>query len=349
MSLSLKPLLANARARRTLARDFLLVTGFNVVLASVISFYGHQAFAESLAYSLAIGTSIWLIVDLGRFWIHPLGHVQGWPLAVLVLVGTVLGYVAGNTLVDVASGRAPLHAWRTAPMAVSGFFIMSLTAGAALVYFFMSREQLASVRLEKADAQRQASEAQLKLLQSQLEPHMLFNTLANLRALIATDPERATAMLDRLNDYLRATLAASRAPTHSLAAEFERLRDYLELMRVRMGSRLRYELDLPAALRDAPVPPLLLQPLVENAIKHGLEPKVSGGLLRVQAQQNGQRLVLQVQDDGIGLPSDHTSNASSGFGLAQVRERLSTSYGSDATFSIASYADNTRASIEFSL
>jgi signal transduction histidine kinase len=353
------PLTFNARTRRILARDFAVVMGFNVVLAVVITVYGPAGFGLNLAYSLAIGTAIWLVVDLGRFALHPLGHLQGWRLLLLVLAATVLGYAAGNALVDVLRGLPPLHTWRMSRKGPSGFFVMSLAAGAALVYYFMSREQLATTRLEKEQAEKlaaqargQATEAQLTLLQSQLEPHMLFNTLANLRALIQTDPPRATAMLDRLNDYLRATLAASRTLTptltHSLGAEFERLRDYLELMRVRMGERLAYELDLPQSLRSAAVPPLLLQPLVENAIKHGLEPKVAGGRLVVRAQQSGQRLVLHVQDDGIGLPQGHNAPPH-GFGLTQVRERLRTRYGADATFSIANNVHFTAASIEFPL
>src|SRR5690606_22156517 len=134
----------------------------------------------------------------------------------------------------------------------------------------------AKARLEQEEAQRQASEARLRLLESQLEPHMLFNTLANLRALIGSDPPRAVEMLDRLNAFLRATLAASRsaagAQRHTLRDEFARLDDYLALMAVRMGPRLRVVLSLPEPLADCPVPALLLQPLVENAIRHGLEP-----------------------------------------------------------------------------
>ena len=110
---------------------------------------------------------------------------------------------------------------------------------------------------------------------------MLFNTLAHLRVLIKLRPDDQ-AMLDELIAYLRATLQSSRSTSHSLAEEFARLRDYLGLMKRRMGERLRVELDLPEDLAALPVPPLLLQPLVENAIKHGLEPHVEGGLLRVQ-------------------------------------------------------------------
>lgn len=195
-------------------------------------------------------------------------------------------------------------------------------------------------------AQRDAAEARLKLLETQLEPHMLFNTLANLRVLISSDPERAVAMLDRLNDYLRATLSGSLASSHTLQAEFDRLRDYLELMVVRMGPRLRYTLDLPAELAGQPVPPLLLQPLVENSIKHGLEPKIEGGSITVSARRQGNQLVLEVVDSGVGLQPEAASRQ--GFGLAQVRERLQTAYGPQAAIDlVAIHAGGTRASIIF--
>jgi LytS/YehU family sensor histidine kinase len=174
----------------------------------------------------------------------------------------------------------------------------------------------------------------LRLLETQLEPHMLFNTLANLRALITTEPASAIAMLDRLNDYLRATLRASRSgeaqhAPHTLADEFARLDDYLALMAVRMGPRLRCTLSLPPTLARHPLPPLLLQPLVENAIRHGLEPHMAGGEINVSAEAQGQDLVLTVSDTGAGCETRPTATgADAGFGLAQVRERLDTAFGS---------------------
>jgi sensor histidine kinase YesM len=133
-------------------------------------------------------------------------------------------------------------------------------------------------------------------------------------------------MLDRLNDYLRATLSASRTEAssqrHTLALEFDRLRDYLELMAVRMGPRLRYTLVLPPELARHPLPPLLLQPLVENAIRHGLEPHVQGGEIRVEASTEGDHLLLTVSDSGAGCAGEPRA----GFGLAQVRERLATAF-----------------------
>jgi sensor histidine kinase YesM len=208
--------------------------------------------------------------------------------------------------------------------------------GVGITYYYRATARLQTAQALAESAQRQAAETRLKLLESQLEPHMLFNTLANLRALIALDPARAQAMLDRLIDFLRATLGASRAPLHPLSAEFSRLADYLALMKIRMGDRLRVELDLPEALAATPVPPLLLQPLVENAIKHGLEPKRGSGVIRVQAAIEGDELVLRVADTGVGPQmASAAATAGTGFGLTQVRERLDTLFGAGASLQLA--------------
>jgi LytS/YehU family sensor histidine kinase len=197
---------------------------------------------------------------------------------------------------------------------------------------------------------RQASESRLRLLETQLEPHMLFNTLANLRTLIAIDPARAQTMLDHLIAYLRATLSASRAGTHTLEQEFERLRDYLELMAVRMGPRLQFTLDLPAALAAQTIPPLLLQPLVENSIQHGLEPKVQGGSITVSARLEGGRVCLEVCDTGLGLGPATPGSDGKGFGVGQVRERLATVYGAAGTIDfVAVQEGGTRATVSFPL
>ena len=204
------------------------------------------------------------------------------------------------------------------------------------------------LQMQAEQAQRQAAEARLSLLQAQLEPHMLFNTLANLRVLITTDAPRAEQMLDHLIAYLRATLAGSRHGTHSLASEFALLADYLALMQIRMGDRLSYGLHLPAELAELPVPTLLLQPLVENSIRHGLEPQLAGGHIAVQAGMLDDRhLLLSVHDNGLGLPAlPGQPPSGSGFGLQQIRERLASRYGSAARFDLtADRAGGTRACI----
>jgi LytS/YehU family sensor histidine kinase len=176
---------------------------------------------------------------------------------------------------------------------------------------------------------------------------MMFNTLANLRALIAVDPARAQQMLDHMIAYLRATLDASRATTHSLRTEFDRLHDYLELMAIRMGPRLTYALDLPEDLADLPVPALLLQPLVENSIKHGLEPKVEGGRIEVRARREGASVVIEVRDSGVGANAH--GNAGKGFGLVQIRERLSALHGPGASLDFSTDPQGAHARIALPL
>jgi signal transduction histidine kinase len=181
--------------------------------------------------------------------------------------------------------------------------------------------------------QRQLAQAQLQRLQAQLEPHMLFNTLANLHALIETQPARAQDMLAHLIDYLRATLGASRGGPFTLADEIRLVRDYLALMQIRMGTRLQVDIHLPDHLQHHAWPPMLLQPLVENAIRHGLDPLPEGGRLSVQVSTPGQRLQVAVQDNGVGLPA--TTPGPHSFGLGHVRERLHTTFGEDASLQLA--------------
>jgi LytS/YehU family sensor histidine kinase len=221
--------------------------------------------------------------------------------------------------------------------------MIALIVAGGVSWFFYSRARVAQAESTAAAAARTAAESRLKLLESQLEPHMLFNTLANLRVLIGTDAAAAQRMLDHLIAFLRATLAASRSSRHTLADEFARVADYLALIAVRMGPRLVVQLDLPADLRGLAVPPLLLQPLVENAIRHGLEPKPAGGRVEVQARREGQRLLLAVRDTGEGLPAAADTEAGrpadTGFGLTQVRERLRTLHGERASLVLRSACD----------
>jgi len=304
-------------------------------------------FLHTLVYSLCIGLSIQFLIEGGRYlgtaWRRRRSPddpslASMWPGWALMgpwsVAAAVLGYFGGSLLADALTG---LHHTRN-PFGgdlrpLSLILMLSLGFTLSAVYFLHSRGRMASLQAATEAAQRSAAQAQLKLLQSQLEPHMLFNTLANLRVLIGTDPARAQTMLDRLIAFLRATLAASRSGTHTLADEFVRIDDYLALMAVRMGARLAVRLELPTALRELPVPALLLQPLVENSIRHGLEPKVEGGRIEVSAHREGAELVLCVRDSGVGLAPTHDDNGSR-FGLRQVRERLATLHGERASLSL---------------
>jgi hypothetical protein len=320
-------------------RNYLQVLAFCLAIAAVqYAFSTDKPYEIPLVYSVAIGTVIWAITDFGRA-LFPSAAETGWPTGVAGLAltcgGIVGGYFIGTLVADSWVGWS---SWDSGPARAQlrTSVLITLLAGIAGSYYFYTVNKSAYLERKMGEARRHASEAQLKLLESQLEPHMLFNTLANLRVLIGADPPRAQQMLDHMIAYLRATLNASRAPTHTLQAEFDRLRDYLELMAVRMGPRLTYTLELPPELAQQQVPTLLLQPLVENSIQHGLEPKVEGGRITVSARRDGGVLALRVEDSGVG--SADASPKGSGFGLTQVRERLATLYGSAAALDFTSDA-----------
>ena len=323
----------------------------NSVIALGITVFGAEGFATNWVYSQCIGLGIGALIHSGiRWWIRD-WEAQWRRLALIVPLAGVLGFVAGVALADLLLGLHSMHYWQQEPRKAWGYLVLSWVAGGVITYYFASRAQLARARERAEVALRQAAETQLQLLQSQLEPHMLFNTLANLRALIGLDAARAQHMLDHLVGYLRATLDASRSTEHSLHAEFDRLRDYLELMAVRMGPRLRYTLELPAALATQPIPPLLLQALVENSIQHGLEPQVEGGSITVAARTDGGLLVVEVSDTGVGASQDlNAVNRPGHFGVAQVRARLRTRYDTaGALIFEAPQAGGTRARVQFPL
>ena len=278
---------------------------------------------DNLVYSLCIGLCIYAGITLVSRWSgagtgeRSFGYLLIRGVAV-VPIGLFLGLNLAAFLRGNPAGLAVLN--HAAIFALPVTMVTSI----GITYFFWSRKRLADVAAAQAEAQRLMAEARLKMLQAQIEPHMLFNTLANLRSLVDVDPQRAQAMIDQLIVYLRGTLVASRATTTTLEQEFAQLRAYLELMQVRMATRLRFELDLPDALGDVSVPPMLLQPLVENAIRHGLEPKIAGGTITVSASSADGSMTIAVSDDGIGLSDDGTEP---GYGLVHVRERLQALHG----------------------
>lgn len=302
-------------------------------------------YAEHLVYSFAIASFIWAWIDWGRWPARRLLGLQSgedWPSpvrAVLwIVTGVVVGYVAGTAVGDAYAGHSTWELFALNPQRFWSIVVSSLLLAAAFTAYFWQQgraQQLA----------REASEAQLRMLQSQLDPHMMFNTLAHLRALIPSAPDQAVEMLDRFNDYLRSTLSATQAPTHRLAQEFARLEDYLSLMQVRMGPRLRFELTLPEALAPTVIPSLLLQPLVENAIQHGLEPHIDGGTIRVSARAQDNALHLDVSDDGAGSLTPPTP----GFGLRSVIERVQSFSGARGQVNIHASAQGMRVSVQLPL
>lgn len=193
-------------------------------------------------------------------------------------------------------------------------------------------------RGEQAAAEQTATEkeltvARLNLLHAQVEPHFLYNTLASAQVLTRTDPARADQMLGHLIQYLRSSLPRTEDSLSTLGDELELTRAYLEILRIRMGSRLNLHIEVPDSLKTLPMPSMMLQTLVENAIKHGLEPKPGGGTIWILARPHDDHATLTVADDGQGFS---TQSSGTGIGLKNLRERLRLTYGPAASFAIVS-------------
>ncbi|GJI88021.1 MULTISPECIES: sensor histidine kinase [Duganella] len=201
----------------------------------------------------------------------------------------------------------------------------------------------ATSHADEEGMERRVVEARMAALQAQVEPHFLFNTLALIGQLIETDPPQAARIHQNLIDYLRATLPQMRAKgAGTLGRQIEMSRAYLAIMQARMGARLAVSIDVPAEMLSATFPVMMLQILIENAIKHGLEPKIQGGRIDIRASVDGQMLQVDVLDDGIGF----NIHAGDGIGLANVRERLRILYGNRAQLVIeAPLTGGTRASV----
>jgi signal transduction histidine kinase len=192
---------------------------------------------------------------------------------------------------------------------------------------------------ESEQLKRQVVEARMAAMQAQVEPHFLFNTLASIDHLIQTDPSRASQMQKNLIALLRASMPSMRESTpmaHNLGREMAVIRPYLEILKVRMEERLQTDIQVPEGLLSAEFPPMMIQSLVENAIKHGLEPKAEGGKLTVKAEIVHGKLAVTVADTGLGF--GRAATAGTGVGLANLRERIKLLYGDKASMTVA---DNT--------
>jgi hypothetical protein len=300
-----------------------------------------QDLTGNLVFSLIIGGIAFLMIDVTRLLIclDP-KKPNKLPFFAVALLAVPVAQFGGTMLAcNILGLRVPTISELLASGS-NGMLPFTLIVTSGAMVFLHNRDRLRRAETaaaeEKARAEaiaRQALQAQLQLLQAQIEPHMLFNTLANLQGMIGIDPERAQRMLDQLIQYLRATLTSSRAESTTLAQEFALMDAYLGLMSVRMGARLGYTVKLPAELRAAHIPPMLLQPLVENAIIHGLEPKVDGGHITISAVQAGDMLELSVRDTGLGLDAP-SAKAGTHVGVANTRDRLYALFGARASLDL---------------
>lgn len=317
---------AGAAAWLRLVRDLGIVLAMNLVVAVLFATVGGLGrFAETLLECNAVGFAIWGAARA----LHALTHRRMSAVAVLA-VAIPVGFVVGGKLsallgttdfVSLIVGD-PVGEWRSL---AGDLVVAGLATGFFLLYgrAEMLRADLQAERRRAAEALHSETSARLALLQAQIEPHFLFNTLANAQSAIESDPVAAKAILENLNRYLRVSLDRTRGRSATLREELNLLRALLGIAALRLGERLRFTIDVPTELESAMLPPLLVQPLVENALRHGIEPSVSGGEIRIEALAREGRLTLRVIDSGVGL--DRT--APEGVGLANVRSRLESLYG----------------------
>ena len=205
---------------------------------------------------------------------------------------------------------------------------------AAPIYLRRQRQHrirvLRQTKLQRVNAENQEIEARLQSLQAQIEPHFLFNTLAHIVRLHQVDAEKGRQMLRSLTEYMRSALPQMRGSDCTLARELALTRSYADVQQIRMGERLRVEVDVPDALMQARVPAMTVLTLAENAVKHGLTPKREGGTLRIEASLHAETLEVAVCDDGVGLQL----GSGTGHGLSNTRSRLEAAYGSRAALEI---------------
>jgi hypothetical protein len=319
---------AIAAARPTLVRV--------LVVNTLIGLFLHFALGGSIAlnqiYSHAIGLSIFTIAFVLSCWS---GYKR--PTGKAMLIAVPVGAIAGVLLARWATDTETFVSGQESSRMLLTSVALALAIGAAASYYFYARSlliereaQLKEAELARALGRQQLSEAQLKMLQAQIEPHFLFNTLSNVLNLIDDEPAIAKTMLTDLTRLLRRSLQRARADRIALADEFADIRAYLDIQSHRMGPRLRYALTIEPGLEPVSIPPYLLQPLVENAIRHGLEPQVEGGDIAVRAAREGDLLTIEVADSGRGLRADHPP----GVALANIRDRLAAKYGSRAELSL---------------
>jgi sensor histidine kinase YesM len=318
----------------------LLLLAINTGVAALLSIEDARPFWHPFVSAQALGLCIAYAVNTVRPWDHdqPIRR-----LIAAVAIGTVLGlmllvamkgYVIGDETYKVLQAKQRVDQF--IGTGVSAFILGSCVG---LVFLFRFREAHAAAVLHQAEAARllmskHAVEAELKLMQAQVEPHFLFNTLASVQYLTETDPREAGRLLSHLIEYLRAALPQLRASSTTLGKEVGLAAAYLNILKMRMGARLAFTIDVPADLAGHPFPPNLLISLVENAIKHGVEPAADGGNITVVARHEGTQLQVTVTDTGRGDAAAVPVQPGNGVGLSNVRERLVALYGAQGSFTL---------------
>jgi LytS/YehU family sensor histidine kinase len=341
------------RFRRSIARDLIYSLIWNTLFGLFFTLIAiaidprasiGAALVETFVFAQCIGFLIFGGFLVGDRILGPGIHQAGLGVraayyAAIPSIAIFPGYLLAFRILNWQHGGE----WLFSARAVVSIVAVSLVLTAVMLLIFLPRERaaraeatIAHEQARVAAAERAATMARLKLLEAQVEPHFLHNTLAHVVSLVDAEPGTAKQMIERLITLLRAT-ASSVTGDGSLGAQLNLLRAYLGILEMRMGERLAWRIDVPPSLAGVRVPPMLLQPVVENAIKHGLEPALAGGAIAIAARRDGANIVLTVTDTGRGF-AEMAPRVAPGIGLANLRARLGAAYGDAASLTIEDHA-----------
>jgi signal transduction histidine kinase len=309
-------------------RRVLFVTAVCAAAVAVVVRAFLNTYIDLLVTALCVGyTSMVLFTIAGNI------RQSRIPREGMQMLAVIAGSVLGTILAGVVKGRSlsTMFTERLSGVAIS--MGLGIGFGCVVVAAVIVRERSAraEARIQRAETERiqlekNILEARLQVMQAQVEPHFLFNTLANVQHLVETDPPAASRMLDSFIKYLRAALPQMREGATNLGRELDMARAFLEIQRVRMGSRLAFEIDVPDPLKARAFPPMMLITLVENAVKHGVDPCCECGSITIAAEEVEGRLRVSVKDTGEGI----VPKKGGGVGLSNIRERLKALYGTSA-------------------
>ncbi len=294
------------------------IAGLLTLLRPALGWQVNFIFTQCIGFSIAF-------CDLAILRLMVQGKRQMLAIGLSLPFSVALGVSLGTALTGHGGWDDPL----TKQAMLIGLFFGLIGIIALLLAERLAAEARAR-ELLRSESERRALEAHLKLLQAQIEPHFLFNTLANVDSLIEGDPALARQLLARLSDWLRLALQRTRSEHASLGDELDLLENYLHILQIRFGERLRWQFAVPESARARAFPPMLLQPLVENAVRHGIEPQLGGGEIRIESHETPGGWQIVVSDSGVGLPAQPREGA----GLVNIRARLSSLFGANADLSL---------------
>ncbi|VFQ44983.1 sensor histidine kinase [Desulfoluna butyratoxydans] len=326
---------------RLIARKYVsaVLTVTVIVMLSTMMGFG-EGFATNFIIGQCVGTCAFAFTFTALVclrWKGPLAQMTGAALAMAAgaCTGIILGaFFSGKDLFFYLPERSEL---------IVQVVILTVMGGSLFRFILNSQEKIRQAgeriqreKIKRLTIEKKVVETNLRMLQAQIEPHFLFNTLSNILSLLDTDVDRGKVMISDLIAYLRISLCTSREEMATIGQEMEMIRAYLDIFKIRMGERLSYEIDVPDSLRCIPFPPMLIQPLVENAVRHGLEPRIEGGDIRVTASHRPGSLRIDVADSGLGFHE----GSHWGVGLTNIKERLDTLYDGKASLRLGGNRPN---------